>query len=78
GGFMLAIGGKTIGKTVYGQWTGLGDDQLYGGRDLPAHTDYRMVFAEALQAMFGFDGMKLGMFPGYTAHSPPLDFLQGA
>jgi uncharacterized protein (DUF1501 family) len=78
GGFMLAIGGKVVGKAPYGKWTGLDDNQLYQRRDLPVHTDFRIVFAEALQAMFRFDGAKLGMFPNYSADSPPVDFLHDA
>jgi uncharacterized protein (DUF1501 family) len=78
GGFMLAIGGKVNPKAVYGKWTGLADNQLYDRRDLPVHTDFRIVFAEALRDTFGFDGQKLGLFPSYSADAPPLDFLQHA
>jgi uncharacterized protein (DUF1501 family) len=77
GGFMLAVGGRVNGKAVYGKWTGLADNQLYEKRDLPVHTDFRMVFAAALKGVFGFDGMKAGMFPEYTPDSPPLDYLRG-
>ena len=45
GGFMLAIGGNLQGKQVYGRWTGLADEQLYERRDLPVHTDFRLVMA---------------------------------
>jgi uncharacterized protein (DUF1501 family) len=76
GGFMLAVGGPVKGGKVYGKWTSLENDKLYQRRDLPVHTDFRLVFAEALHDLFGFDGMKLGMFPQYTAASGPLDFLR--
>ncbi len=77
GGFMLVVGGRVQGKKVYGRWTGLADDQLYEGRDLPVHTDFRMVFAESLQEMFGFDGFARKTFPDYASADPPLHFLRG-
>jgi uncharacterized protein (DUF1501 family) len=76
GGFMLAVGGKIQGKQVHGRWTGLADDQLYENRDLPVHTDFRTVFAEVLQGMFGFDGLARKAFPGYAAPQPGLNFLR--
>ena len=75
-GFMLAIGGKVRGKQVYGKWTPLADDQLYEGRDLPAHTDFRTVFAETLRGMFGFDGFTRKLFPDYARQGDPLEFLR--
>ncbi len=76
GGFMLAVGGSVKGGKVYGKWTGLEKDKLYQKRDLPVHTDFRLIFAETLKDMYGFDGMKLGMFPQYSPQSGPLDFLK--
>ncbi len=79
GGFMIAVGGPVKGGKVYGKWTGLDRDKLYQQRDLPVHTDFRLVFAETLNDLYGFDGIKLGLFPQYTAAaSGPLDFLRGA
>ena len=75
GGFMMAIGGRVKGGQVYGTWTGLEKDKLYQRRDLPVHTDFRLVFAEVMSDLYGFDGMALGMFPQFTADSGPLDFL---
>lgn len=75
GGFMLVVGGKVHGKQVYGRWTGLADDQLYEARDLPVHTDFRAVFAETLQGMFGFDGFTRKMFPDFAPTDLPLNFL---
>jgi uncharacterized protein (DUF1501 family) len=74
---MLVVGGRVQGKKVYGRWTGLADDQLYEGRDLPVHTDFRLVFAESLQKMFGFDGFARKTFPDFASADPPLDFLRG-
>ncbi len=76
GGFMFAIGGKVRGRQVFGKWTGLEDKQLHDGRDLPVHTDFRAVFAESLQGMFGFDGFARELFPGYAPVPAPLNFLQ--
>jgi uncharacterized protein (DUF1501 family) len=75
GGFMLAIGGRVQGKRVYGKWSGLDEDNLYDRRDLPVHTDFRVVFAEVLRALFDFDATKAGLFPGYVADAPPMGFM---
>lgn len=76
GGFMIAVGGSVNGGKVYGKWTDLEKDKLYEQRDLRVHTDFRLVFAETLLDLYGFDGMKLGMFPEYKPDSGPLDFLK--
>jgi len=78
GGFMLAIGGKLQGKQVYGKWTGLEDSQLYERRDLPAHTDFRIVFAETLRGVFGFDVVKSKLFPEFDVRAGALHFIQSA
>lgn len=77
GSFMLVVGGNVNGKKVYGRWTGLEDSKLVDRRDLPVHTDFRLVFAEVLKGTFGFDGIKAGIFPEYTAESQPLDLMKG-
>jgi uncharacterized protein (DUF1501 family) len=75
GGAMLAVGGQVNGGKVYGKWTDLQDKNLYKNRDLPVHTDFRQVFAETLQGVFDYDGIKHGMFPEYTPDAPPLGFI---
>lgn len=75
GGMMLAVGGALNGNKVYGQWTDLQDKNLYKNRDLPVHTDFRQVFAETLQGVFDYDGIKHGLFPDYTPDAPPLGFI---
>lgn len=75
GGVMLAIGGKVKGGQVYGRWTGLDPKHLYEQRDLPVHTDFRVVFAETLHRQFGFDAIREGLFPQYTSDSPPPGFM---
>jgi uncharacterized protein (DUF1501 family) len=76
GGFMLVIGGRLNGKKVYGRWEGLDDSHLYERRDLAVTTDFRVVFAETLQGLYKFDGIKQKLFPEYTPTSKPLDFLK--
>lgn len=76
GGVMLAVGGKLNGRQVYGRFTSLEPDQLADRRDLPVTTDFRVVFAESLHRVFGYDGIRSGLFPQYTTASPPLHFLQ--
>lgn len=76
GGHMLAVGGMVKGRKVYGKWTGLEEKSLYQGRDMPVHTDFRQVFAESLQDLYGFDAFKNNFFPGYNHKAKPLDFLK--
>jgi uncharacterized protein (DUF1501 family) len=78
GGFMLAIGSMVQGKKVHGHWGGLAESQLYENRDLPVHTDFRVIFAEVLDGLLQFDGIKEGLFPEYTPQSPPLALIRAA
>jgi len=75
GGFMLASGGMVKGGGIYGKWTGLDKSRLYQKRDLPVHVDFRNVFAEALQALYGFTTDDTGFFPDYEANARPLGYL---
>lgn len=75
GGFMLAVGGPVRGGQIYGQWTGLEPRTLDRGRDLPVHTDFRLVFAEVLQSLFAFDVNKAGLFPEYSPTQKALGFM---
>src|SRR5205085_9465861 len=43
---MFVMGGPVRGGKVYGRWPGLGDGQLYEGRDLALTTDFRCVLAK--------------------------------
>ncbi|HSU69712.1 MAG TPA: DUF1501 domain-containing protein [Tepidisphaeraceae bacterium] len=74
-GMMIAMGGMLNGGKLYGTWNGLKD--LEGGRFQPVHTDFRAVFAESINKLFGVDPMKLKLFPEWnpTAHSL-LDFAK--
>lgn len=72
GSLMMLMGGGVGGRTVYRDWPGLGDADLYNG-DLDVTTDYRAVLAEILdKRMGGTDLTKT--FPGY-APQPALGAL---
>jgi uncharacterized protein (DUF1501 family) len=65
GNAMLVMGAGVKGGHVYGKWPGLGQDQLYDGRDLAVTTDFRDVFAEIVTSHLGV--IDAGpIFPGYT------------
>ncbi len=44
------LGGPVAGGKVYGDWTGISDDALHQGRDLPVTTDFRSVIDLILEA----------------------------
>lgn len=77
---MLVIGGMVNGKKLYGRWTGLDIANLADGRDLPVHTDFRLVFAEVLFKLFGYDPTDRKavnyMFPGWTNRGRSLGLLK--
>ncbi|HEX8070520.1 MAG TPA: DUF1501 domain-containing protein [Pyrinomonadaceae bacterium] len=63
---MFLLGGGVRGGKVYGQWPGLGANDLYEGRDLALTTDFRDVFAEVAARHLG--ARDLGrVFPNYAA-----------
>ncbi|HEU4405672.1 MAG TPA: DUF1501 domain-containing protein [Polyangiaceae bacterium] len=65
GSVMFVLGGGVRGRKVYARWgKGLDAANLHEGRDLPATTDHRDVFAEALRAQFKL-GSVAAVFPGY-------------
>lgn len=76
GGYMLAVGGMVKGGKLYGKWTGLEPPTLDRGRDLPVHTDFRLVFSEVLANLFGFDTAKHKLFPEYEPESKALGFMR--
>ena len=75
-GFMLALGGPVAGGKLYGGWKGLEKNALVGGRDLKVQVDFRNVFAETLQGMFGFRADQHDFFPGYQSNERELGFLR--
>jgi len=65
GGVAFALGGAVDGGRVLADWRGLGPDALVDGRDLPATTDLRALFAGALVSQLGLsEGRALDAFPG--------------
>jgi uncharacterized protein (DUF1501 family) len=79
GGFMLAMGDmikpapSKIGP-VHGLWNGFADTD--GGRFLNVHTDFRLVFGEALNRLYNIDPIKSGIFPQLTSKTGLLEFLK--
>ncbi|HEY9702629.1 MAG TPA: DUF1501 domain-containing protein, partial [Allocoleopsis sp.] len=67
GNVMWFLGGKIKGGKVYGQWTGLGEKQLYQGRDLEISTDFRDAIASILIPHLQLDNKKIStIFPNYA------------
>lgn len=65
GSVAFVLGGRVNGGKIHGRWPGLGDDQLFEGRDLAVTTDLRAVLAAAARAQLG--AMDLSrLFPGYA------------
>ena len=70
---MFVMGGPVKGGRVYGQWPGLGQSQLYEGRDLALTTDFREVIGEAVAHHMGNENLG-NVFPGYG--NQPTKFLR--
>ncbi len=66
GGAMVMAGGAINGGKVFGQWPGLGEADLYQGRDLEPTADVRRYLGWALRDLFGMQASALGstVFPG--------------
>jgi uncharacterized protein (DUF1501 family) len=69
---MFLIGGAVKGGKVYTRWPGMGESQLYQGRDLAVTTDYRSVLGEVISRHLGNHDLK-AVFPGYA--NDPQKFL---
>ena len=73
GGVMMALGGGIGGGRVLlrdGTWPGLKPEQRYIGQDLQVTTDFRDVFAEALNRHMGLATSGMGpIFPGFSANA---------
>jgi len=54
---MFVLGGPVKGGRVYGQWPGLGANQLYEGRDLAVTTDFRQVAGRSCVTSLGNDNL---------------------
>jgi uncharacterized protein (DUF1501 family) len=69
---MWVLGGGVAGGRFHGRWPGLGEAQLYQGRDLAVTTDYRAVAAAVLQEHMGLSREQVGqVFPGLGALALP-------
>lgn len=75
GNVILALGGSVNGGQIYGDFPGLGSEQLYEGTDVRVTTDYRQVVSEALIRRMGNPNVYY-VFPGYGGYAP-LGIFQG-
>lgn len=72
----LIIGESVNGGAFYGDWPGLGSNELFEGQDILVTTDYRRVLSEVL--IRRLENPYLGtIFPGYSGYQP-LGIVQGA
>jgi uncharacterized protein (DUF1501 family) len=69
---MFLMGGGIKGGKVYSRWPGLGENQLYEGRDLAVTTDYRAVLSEVLTKHMGGGNLQK-IFPGFA--NDPSQYL---
>jgi uncharacterized protein (DUF1501 family) len=69
---MFVMGGAIKGGKVYTRWPGMGEGQLYDGRDLAVTTDYRSVLSEILTKHLGNRDLAK-VFPGFEA--APKNYL---
>ena len=73
GNVMWVMGGDVAGGKVYGRWSGLQDNQLNEGRDLPASTDFRAVLSSIIGENLGLSSKQLAaVFPGYQNSVNPF------
>ena len=73
---MFVLGGPVRGGKVYGRWPGLGQSQLYEGRDLAVTTDFRLVLSEVVSRYLGNKDLKT-VFPGFENGTTSLLKLLG-
>ncbi len=68
GNVMWVLGGKVRGGKVYGEFPGLGSQQLNEGRDLAITTDFRDVISGVLEGHLNLSDAKLNrVFPNYVS-----------
>jgi uncharacterized protein (DUF1501 family) len=73
GGAMLMAGGAIRGGRVFGDWPGLGERDLYEGRDLMPTADVRAYAGWAMRGLFGLPAATLegAVFPGLDLPGDP-------
>lgn len=77
GNVMWLLGGPVAGKRVYGAWSGLSENNLYEGRDLPVLTDFREVLANVLGRHLGLTDTQLGqVFPALPVSRSTVDLIR--
>ena len=66
GSLAMLLGGTVAGGRVLADWPGLGQGQLYEGRDLKPTTSLDALIGSAVAAHFGLDPVRAvpGLFPG--------------
>lgn len=65
GNTLWLIGNRIAGGRWHGTWSGLSAANLYEGRDLPVHHDFRSILAQVMQSGFGLrDSQLQDLFPG--------------
>lgn len=72
-GTMIVAGGTVKGGRVLGRWPGLGDSDLFEGRDLMPTSDVRGWAAHAMRGLYGLDRGLLQdtVFPGLQMGDDP-------
>ncbi|WBU56968.1 DUF1501 domain-containing protein [Paracoccus sediminicola] len=77
GGLMVMAGGAVKGRQVYGSWPGLGESDLYAGRDLMPTADVRSYAGAAISGLFGLSAsdIETSIFPGLDFAAPPRILL---
>jgi uncharacterized protein (DUF1501 family) len=76
GNVMWVAGGKVRGGKVYGRWPGLGEADLYQGRDVAITTDFRAVLSVVIRRHLAVGGGALrATLPGFSGDSNGLENL---
>ncbi len=76
GNVMWVAGGTVRGGKVYGNWPGLGESELYQGRDLAVTTDFRAVLSVVIRRHLGIGAGGLNrVFRGFSSGAGGLDEL---
>jgi uncharacterized protein (DUF1501 family) len=70
---MLMAGGAIRGGRVFGIWPGIGESDLYAGRDLMPTADVRAYAAWAMRGLYGLDRdtLERTVFPGLDIGADP-------
>ncbi|MEM7054566.1 MAG: DUF1501 domain-containing protein, partial [Pseudomonadota bacterium] len=72
---MLILGGNVNGGQFFGDWQGLGPNDLYQNADVQTTTDFRRVLSEILIRRHGNN--KLGMVFPYYYNYQPMGIVNG-